>query len=305
MKTYIGFAIVLFVILACCAAMIAGCGHGNDDFSDLENIIKDDREGIFGIELADDDEAQGVAEAQIAREYTLLGKSYRVSAGISHAARLFGRTEVRFRREIQIARVNDTLAVATIRHRMTGNFVVIEMDGTSRSKAFEHLLDRTITFAERENPATGESWTPISFSAAYGSSPNSQSKLDSLKILTRLGSVAVSDPLTLNFTRTTLYRLLRLDTIRVEVQAVKTGQPADSLFGTIVTGKNRSKDGRFRIRLLPVSDNRFVTTIRVGLLQPLGINQLGIDFYTASTIMHPLASYDSFMILVPYEVREP
>jgi hypothetical protein len=37
-------------------------------------------------------------------------------------------------------------------------------------------------------------------------------------------------------------------------------------------------------------------------LQPDGFNQLGIDFYTLSTLLHPLMPYDSFIIMIPYRV---
>lgn len=301
MKTYLTFA-VMWLLIATGILVIAGCHTGTDDFSDIKTIIKNDLEGIYGIELADDQEATPVSKISIAADYTLFGKSYQIEMGQNKAGLLFGRTEVRFDRAIEVNQVNDTLAVAQVTHFMEGQFVVIEDDGSSRVKPFQHEVDRVITFARRENPNTGEPWTRISFSAAYGKSVNSKLELDSLTISSRLGTVSAHDPLTLNVTETNVFRLIRFDTISIDVKAKNISNAADSLFGTVVTGKNRNRDGRFRIRLLPRGNDHYRATLRIGALQPDGFNQLGIDFYTQSTLLHPLMPYDSFIIMVPYRV---
>lgn len=301
MKTYLTFAVTWFLI-ATGILLLSSCSSGTDDFSDIKTIIKNDLEGIYGIELADDDEPAPVAKISFDASYTLFGKRYEFQAGESRTDLRFGRTMVKFDRGIDVNRVNDTLAMAQVTHFMEGQFVVIEDDGSSRVKPFRHEVDRVITFARRVNPITGEPWTRISFSAAYGASMGSKIELDSLTISTQLGTVSTHDPLTLNVTETNVFRLARLDTISIDVKARNLANAADSLFGTVVTGKNRNRDGRFRIRLFPRGNDHYRATLRIGLLQPDGFNQLGIDFYTLSTLLHPLMPYDSFIIMIPYRV---
>ncbi len=304
MKTYLKFAIT-WLLIATGIIILTSCSSGNDDFSDLKTIIKNDQEGIFGIELADDAEALPVNGTSVQAGYSLLGKTYGFGIGQADGDILFGRTKVMFRRDINVDPVNDSLAVVLVRYVMRGQFVVIEGDGSSRVKPFEHEVNRVITFVRRDNPITDEPWTPVSFSAAYGASTNSKMVLDSITISTRLGTISTHDPLTLNVTQTNIFRFQRLDSISVDIKARNVSLAADSLFGTLLTGRNRNRDGRFRIRMLPMGNDHFRATLRIGLLQPDGVNQLGIDFYTFSTLLHPLMPYDSFIILVPYRVGSP
>lgn len=75
MKTYLTFAVTWFLI-ATGILLLSSCSSGTDDFSDIKTIIKNDLEGIYGIELADDDEPAPVAKISFDASYTLFGKRY-------------------------------------------------------------------------------------------------------------------------------------------------------------------------------------------------------------------------------------
>jgi len=270
-----------------------GCGLGDDDFSDIkviEQIIKEDKEQIFGAAIADDGE--------IAPEDTSISKTFLSKA----LALTFGRIIRDVTVTPVVTLISDTLAFAATRYSLEGDFKVVLLNGDGFSKPFAHTINRYATFVKRKDLVTGAQWSRVSTSAAFGYADNSKLSLDTVYIATPNDTIVATDAAEIVSLEKKHIILHRGDPISIVVSAQNAFASADTLFGNIVMGMNRNVEGRARLRLPPTGNRRYMRTVFVGPSQPSGFNQLMIDFITRGTLLNRAAPYDSFILLIPYRV---
>ncbi|MBL7960426.1 hypothetical protein JNL27_09340 [bacterium] len=309
------FRIPVIAIAFFVAIVIIGCGVGNDDFTDtpigeIKKIIDSDTEGLFAPGLNNDGDS--LYAADLTKSLAKNGASdFWMNAA----------NGIRFGRFIQSVEridpidiiIQDTLAYATVRYRLNGSFI-IDSVGARSFKPLRHQLSRSITFVQRNNPATNEEWQPLTISAAYGSSldpatltENTRVTIDSIWIMTPDQIIFVDDPAEIvNFYHHPI-TLQNNDSIVVLVKVRNRIDGFDRPVGFITNGKNKdTQSNQYRRRLemirIPFTDY-YRKTVYIEFSQKRGYNQLVIDFLTLSTITKRSKPYDSYMIAVPYRVQ--
>lgn len=286
--------------------MAVGCGHGDEDFSDtavLKKIIKDDQEAVFNVEVADDAEAvDDDTTSNISKTFAVFSKTYHAEAILLNNGLKIGRiVKVReINPDIQF--INDTTAFATVTYTLNGQFVAIYPNGDGLSKNFTHPIVRFITFVKRENPATREEWSRVSVSAAVGLAENSKLAIDSLIIKTPSDTIVADNRYDLVFLEKKHITLKRGDLVTVEIIADNVVNANENLYGRVIIGRNKIRDGRNFFRLLQVSPKHYARTFRIPNNAPAEFNQLTIDVLTNGTIYSRLLPYDSFLMLIPFRI---
>lgn len=283
-----------------------GCGHGNEDFTDnsvLKKIIEDDQEAVFNVEVADDAEAvDDDTTSSVSKTFAVFNKTYHAEAVLGNGGLKIGRiVKVReINPDIQF--INDTTAFATVTYTLNGQFVAIYPNGDGLSKNFTHTVVRFITFVKQENPATREEWSRVSVSAAVGLADNSKLAIDSLIIKTPYDTIVADNRYDLVFLEKKHIVLKRGDLVTVEIVADNVVNVNENLYGRVIVGRNKIRDGRNFFRLLQVSPKHYARTFRIPNNAPAEFNQLTIDVLTNGTIYSRLLPYDSFLMLIPFRV---
>ncbi|MBL7996825.1 hypothetical protein JNM05_15770 [bacterium] len=295
--------------------VVTGCGLGDDDFTDtsiqIQKIIDLDEEGLFAPGLNNDgdslfvaDLSKSLAKSGASDFWMNAANGFRFGRYIPNGVERIKPIDIIFQ---------DSLAYATVRYRLNGSFI-IDSAGARSFKPLRHQLARSITFVQRNNPATNDEWQPLTVSAAYGSSldpatlaENTRISIDSIWIATPDQTIFVDDPAEIvNFYHHPI-TLQNNDSIVVLVKARNRVDAFDRPIGFITNGKNRdTQSNQYRRRLemmrIPFTDY-YRKTVYIEASQKRGYNQLVIDFLTISTINKRAKPYDSYMIAVPYRVQ--
>lgn len=291
---------------------MAGCGLGDDDFADtdsaiLQKIVEDDAEGLYGPGLNDDGDSLFFASLTKESAKSNFSDFWKMAGNGIRFGRLI--TELQ-KEEPDIIFEEDTLAYFTANYLLKGIFK-IDSAGMQYSKPLRHRFSRSISFVKGFNPATGDKWTPVTVSSAYGSSldpatlaVNTRLAIDSIWIAVPQGVIAVDDPAEIvNYYKNPV-TLHNNDSIVVFVKVRNKIDGFDRPVGFVTNGKNR--DNQFRRRLemtrIPFTDY-FRKVLYIEASQKRGFNQLVIDFLTVSSINRRARPYDSYMIAVPYLVQ--
>lgn len=313
MTTQLSLAIVysLGVGLLILLFLMQGCSLGDDDFSDIqiiEQILKKDQEGIYGTEVVDDGgpvEIDTTGQDRTA-SVSLLGKQYTAMvAQTSAAGRLrIGRVIDRHVRTIHVDIViPDSLANVVVTDSLIGRFFVVDQDSQTRVKAFRHDLERKLTFVKRINQRTGEKWSLLSLSPLAGYANPTVIRFDSLTVMTAHDTIRMGDPLDFNLREERIPRLRRGDWVYVEVKITNSSFPIDTLFGTVLIGKNsKNSPGRERFYLFPLGQYRYGRVFFIGFAQQSGFHQMAFDIMTRVTVSSNSQPYDDFLMMFPYEV---
>ncbi len=301
-------SLVIFrALIAFSTVIVFGCSLGDEDFSDIqtiEKIIRNDQEQVFGVELANDEDAlSGDSLDAAARTVSLGSMKVRtdIFAGLEQGL-FFGRVVVKSARKIVVSKINDSLASAEVSYTLSGYLKIIRSQW-SRSKPFEHQIKRYMTFIKTRNPETGEPWHRVSVTAAYGVSENAGMVIDSVRIMTAHDSVIAESPFGLIMLQNRPLTLHRGDLIWIDIKARTLLNPADSLAGLVISGQNKyRKDYRERKPMFYSHSDRYVRLIGIGAGQRLGYNQLMIDFYDRNTLRKIEEPYRSMVLSIPYKV---
>ena len=303
MKFYLSILGLLALVIGT-ICLIIGCGIGDDEFSDtkvLEQIIRKDLQDVFGTNVANDEnsapEDTTILKAGFSKEYSDFS-----SAAVINFGRIIRPDDRDKIDSLRVSLISDSQAFAFVRYQLVGYFRVVFPDGDGFEKPLSHKINRFMTFIKRENPDTEEPWSRVSVSGGFGYAENSKLKLDSLIIITPSDTITATEPLDVILLERKHVVLHRGDPISITVVARNSSLAADTLFGNIVMGKNRERDGRSRLRLPYTGNNRYQRTVLVGTLQPSGFNQLMIDFISRGTLLTRVAPYDSFILLIPYRI---
>lgn len=314
---YVSTIVILVITFLLCVLLLVSCGLQDDDFTDIqviESIIKVDEDALFGIEVVDDGGAQDVDTVQNTlktRAGELLALDKSKSTNIDFLPRIGRRVRIE-KRIIEIPSIerSDTMVTARVTYVVNGEFIVETLEGDHSSKHLEHEITRHMTFVRRES-STGDPWTRVSVSAAFGSSPGSNLALDTLTITYGDNSIVVTDPFQLNLLEESIPIVSPGMLITIKAKVRNNNNTLDKAIGFIKTGHNRLATGRFKILMRDdgrgedeiENDLNYTRTIRVSDDAVLGFNQLVVDFVTTSTIFVPIAPYDSFLLFIPVRVQ--
>lgn len=274
-----------------------GCGWGDEDFSDtkiIEQLIKEDIQQIFGVSVADDEEVSP-SDTTV----KVLTKVLRFPPDLVH----YGRVVRQEFDTISISFRKDT-AFAVVTYRLEGDFRVVLPDGDTVKKAISHPIHRFVTFVRRKDLTTGARWSRLATSAAFGLADNSQLGLDTIYIQTPRDTIFTTNPFKILQNEDRHITLLRGDVINITIAARNNAAPQDTLFANVVLGRNIERDGRIRLRL-PYVNGRYSRNFLITEFQPIGFNQLMIDFIARGRSFSPDPNkpYDSFLLIIPYRVE--
>jgi hypothetical protein len=290
-----------------------GCSVGDDDFVDtkviIQQIIEKDQEGLFEPGLTDDGDSLFTADLSKSLAKNGASDFWKTAANNINFGRLIQPFDPKKDMTFDVI-VQDTIAYATVNYLLKGSFV-IDSAGNRFTKILRHRLSRFITFVQRENPATGDNWVPITVSAAYGSSldpanllENTRLAIDSIWIAVPQGNIIVDDPAEIVNYYGNPITLHNNDSIVVYVKVRNKIDGFDRPVGFITNGKNKENQFRRRLEMtrIPFTDY-FRKTLYIEATQRRGFNQLVIDFLTQSAINKRARPYDSYMIAIPYKVQ--
>ena len=286
------------------------CGLDDGDFSDvevIEEIIAGDLEGVFGIEVADDEDAIDIDSTQVS-----VAKSF-VPDFMNDPLRIGRQVDVS-RENVSISFLdNKTVAIAEVRYLLTGEFKIVEPNALVRTKLLTHRISRNIRFVKTKNTVTGERWSRQRISAAYGSSEESALTLDSLTILIRRAAggssaIIVSNAAEIDLLENSIPTVKPMDTVFIKVKVRNGRNSLDPAVGFVTIGKNGVRDARDRFLLhngrsfdhVP-QDGNYTGRFIIRPTFNRGFNQLVIDFVTRSTLVGD-GAYDSILIFLPYRV---
>lgn len=302
--------------LICLTGVIAGllglfaCSLSDEDFSDIrtiEQIIRKDKEQIYGVELANDEkplpEDSTILVAQSL--YSIFGTPVKVEGYVQNATGiLFGRVISNLTKSVVVNRVNDTLASAQVTYLLEGNLKIIQPFWT-RVKSFRHPVTRYMTFVKRVNPVTQDPWSLTSISAAYGISDLAGISVDSLRIVTPRDTIETDHPFNILFTRNTIPVMRYGEWVKVELMASSSIHPNDTLAVYVIKGRNRNRaEYRQRRILFPNGTHRYTQLLYIDSRQLSGYNQLMIDLYDRNTFRKIQEPYRSAIVFIPFRIQE-
>jgi hypothetical protein len=291
-------------------SLMFSCSLSEEDFSDIriiENIIKEDKEQIFGVELTAESEPSAADSQQIVfkNSMTISGSNYFVEGSISKNGfgTKFGRIVTTRIRDIFVNLVTDSLAYVEARYTIEGYFKVIYPNNSAKVIKMSQELKRLVTMERRESETTQERWRRVNITAAYGTSPDSNIVPDSVIICTPHDTIKAGDPFDINILENGMLTLNRGDSVTIAVKAFNRTKPSDPLIGIVKNGKNRFAGYRDKKFMFRTGENYYIRKIYIGYGQEPGFNQLTIDFYNRQTIYdYYYPKYESFLILIPYRV---
>lgn len=295
----------------------AGCSENEDaltpDQASIESEIEQDWEAL-NLDLMDEDSENSV-DGGFAKEVT----TESVDAAINPLAYWRRVRVIRQGLDIQISEDGQT-AVATLRFRLLGRFVIVVRDTVTNHrepifKDLDHLMERKVRFVRNQDTTAERRWIRDGFTPAYGISNGGTMALTGTVTITITDSMtgevttyAFSNPLEYYFTFASLPKTHPGDVVRIEVpiansdaddeplgkahRARHPGHPLSRLF------QGFNDDGLFGDTV--ADDGIYTTQWRVPNNGMFGIHLGVIDFITTSTAYDDVAPYNSLVVSFPF-----
>lgn len=285
-----GLSVLILLLLL----FLGGCSISGDDFTDtvqdeIKQIIKEDEQLAYGVEVVND-----------SSEITAPQKSAASESALVELLPRFGRKIESIERTFQFFPEDfDTTVAVAVTHTLKGYLNIRDSNEVQVSKPLEHSLNRVITFAKRDNK-----WVHTSISGAFGYSENSKLEMDSLIIRTANDTIVIGNATDFIFYTRRPFSVKRGDSISVTVRAFNKSNLLDRPMGSVLNGQNKTRE-RTRFNMNAFLGGRYERTITLKPTHKVGFNQLVVDFMTPSSLSININKpYDSFMILIPYFVNE-
>ncbi len=299
--------LILLLSLTTLMLFAYGCADQEDsvpaDVAEIQDLIKEDADGLYGIDMAAEEDSSDFS-----------GAMEKTADDINTRA-FWRRVQLR-RTELDVTKIGEDTAVATLTFRMRGHLVIRARVGDTGVfakyfKPLDHSFQRKIRFVRNVVDSTTY-WRKDGITPAYGISDNGTLSLNGPVVMTinrhdTIHTVTMTDPANHYFRFSNLPKWGPDDLIKIEVP-VANSNTDDSPFGSAhrgrfgnvlsrrhtpfhddgLNGDSVSGDGIYTAQWTAVSTA--VTGPHLGVL----------DFFAHSTVFTSDAPYNSLSVMIPF-----
>ena len=299
--------LILLLSLTTLALFTYGCADQEDsvpaDVAEIQDVINDDTDGLFGIDMAAEEDSSDVN--------TNISKT----TGEINTKAFWRRVNVR-RTGLNVVKIGEDTAIATITFRMRGHLVIRARIGDSGAfaryfKPMDHSFQRKVRFVRNTIDSTTY-WHRDGITPAYGVSANGTLSLTNPIVISinrndTLHTITINDPTTHFFKFSNLPKWGPGDIIKIEVPIANSnaldlpvGSAHRGRYGNILSrqrapfhddglnGDAVASDGIYTAQWTAV--NTTVTGPHLGIL----------DFFSHSAIYTDSEPYNSLAVMLPF-----
>ncbi len=186
--------LMLFIGLSFIAFIFNGCAEQDDvsaDIAEIEKIIKEDTDGIYGISLAAEEDSSDYSAVMTKTADDINTRAF------------WRRVQLR-RAGLNVTKIGEDTAIAQITFRMTGYLVLNARVGNTGTftryfKPMKHTFQRKVRFLRNETDSLNY-WRRDAITPAYGVSDNGTLSLTNPVVITinrggEIRTITIADPL--------------------------------------------------------------------------------------------------------------